>query len=52
MNAKPIVLITGAAGVIGSRLVKALTRGYRVVGMDRAGREAETSSASPIGGWA
>lgn len=41
MNDKPIVLITGAAGDIGSRLVKALTRGYRVVGMDRPGRQAE-----------
>ena len=40
MDAKPIVLITGAAGDIGSRLVKALSRDYRVVGMDRPGRQA------------
>jgi nucleoside-diphosphate-sugar epimerase len=40
MNHKPIVLITGAAGDIGSRLVKALSRGYCVIGMDRPGRPA------------
>jgi len=38
---KPIVLITGAAGGIGSALVDALSPDYRVVGLDRAGMKAE-----------
>jgi nucleoside-diphosphate-sugar epimerase/uncharacterized membrane protein len=41
MDNKPIVLITGAAGDIGSRLAKVLARDYRVVGIDRPGRTAE-----------
>lgn len=41
MTDKPIVLITGAAGDIGSRLAKALSRDYRIVGMDRPGRQAD-----------
>jgi nucleoside-diphosphate-sugar epimerase len=38
---KPIVLITGAAGDIGSTLARVLERDFTVVGMDRAGRKAE-----------
>ena len=32
---KPLVLITGAAGDIGSALTRALSDAYRVVGLDR-----------------
>lgn len=39
-DAKPIVLITGAAGNIGRALAAALAADYQVVGMDRAGRHA------------
>ena len=35
---KPIVLITGAAGDIGSALAEALAHDYTVVGLDRPGR--------------
>jgi nucleoside-diphosphate-sugar epimerase len=35
--AKPLVLITGAGGNIGSALANALQRGYRAVGLDRDG---------------
>lgn len=38
--AKPLVLITGAAGDIGSSLAQALAHGYTVVGLDRAGKTA------------
>lgn len=38
---KPIVLITGAAGNIGTALAVALASDYRVVGMDREGLEAD-----------
>jgi nucleoside-diphosphate-sugar epimerase len=34
VSPKPVVLITGSTGLIGSRLVEALTSGYRVVGLD------------------
>lgn len=37
---KPIVLITGAAGSIGTAVVKALQDDYRVVGLDLEGMEA------------
>ncbi|HEY0858778.1 MAG TPA: vitamin K epoxide reductase family protein [Albitalea sp.] len=40
MNEAPIVLITGAAGDIGSSLIEALQPDYRVVGLDRAGAKA------------
>lgn len=40
-DAKPIVLITGAAGNIGTSLSKVLSDSYRVVGLDRPGRNAE-----------
>ena len=39
--AKPIVLITGAAGNIGRSLAAALADGYRVVGLDQAGKKAD-----------
>jgi nucleoside-diphosphate-sugar epimerase len=38
--AKPIVLITGAAGNIGRSLADALSDGYAIVGLDREGSEA------------
>lgn len=38
---KPIVLITGAAGNIGRSLARALADGYRVVGLDQPGKEAD-----------
>lgn len=34
-NSKPLILITGAGGNIGSRLAQALLANYRVVGLDR-----------------
>lgn len=40
MADKPIVLITGAAGDVGSALSEALAADYRVVGLDRAGAKA------------
>lgn len=40
-TAKPIVLITGAAGNLGASLAKALQADYRVVGMDKKPRDAE-----------
>ncbi|MBA3511025.1 NAD-dependent epimerase/dehydratase family protein [Sphingomonas sp.] len=40
-SGKPIVLITGAAGNIGTSLAKVLADDYRVVGVDRPGSEAE-----------
>lgn len=38
---KPVVLITGAAGDIGSTLSRALVDDYRVIGLDRPGKDAE-----------
>lgn len=40
-NSKPIVLITGAAGNIGTSLAQVLADNYRVVGLDRPGTKAE-----------
>ncbi|MEJ8573273.1 vitamin K epoxide reductase family protein [Microbaculum marinum] len=40
-TSKPIVLITGAAGDIGSALVAALEGEYRLVGLDLEGKEAD-----------
>ena len=40
-GAKPIVLITGAAGNIGRSLAAALADGYRVVGLDQPGKKAD-----------
>src|SRR5688572_14026802 len=39
--AKPIVLITGAAGNIGRSLADALSDGYAIVGLDREGTKAD-----------
>lgn len=38
---KPVILITGAAGDIGSALISALTTNYTVVGLDLEGKEAD-----------
>src|SRR5687767_2286551 len=38
---KPLVLITGAAGDIGSALAEALARDYTIVGLDRPGKTAK-----------
>jgi nucleoside-diphosphate-sugar epimerase len=38
---KPVVLITGAAGNLGRSLAQALGERYTVVGLDRAGKQAE-----------
>lgn len=40
-TAKPIVLITGAAGNIGRSLAGALADRYRIVGLDRPGKQAD-----------
>ncbi|MGI8705535.1 MAG: NAD-dependent epimerase/dehydratase family protein [Sphingomicrobium sp.] len=40
-DSRPIVLITGAAGNIGTSLAEVLTKDYRVVGLDRPGTEAD-----------
>ena len=40
-DAKPIVLITGAAGNIGTSLAEVLHDSYRVVGLDRPGSKAD-----------
>jgi nucleoside-diphosphate-sugar epimerase len=39
--ARPIVLVTGAAGDIGSALVAALADDFEVVGLDREGKQAQ-----------
>ena len=36
-GSKPVVLITGASGFIGSAIIKRLADGYTLVGLDRAG---------------
>ena len=38
---KPIVLITGATGNLGSSLGKALGRTYRIVGLDREAQDTD-----------
>jgi nucleoside-diphosphate-sugar epimerase/uncharacterized membrane protein len=43
-GAKPIVLITGAAGTVGSALGRVLMRDYHVVGLDRSECEAAHDS--------
>jgi nucleoside-diphosphate-sugar epimerase len=40
-SAKPIVLITGAAGNLGASVAKALQADYQIVGMDLKPRRAE-----------
>jgi nucleoside-diphosphate-sugar epimerase/uncharacterized membrane protein len=44
MPSQPIVLITGAAGDIGTTLVAALRERYTVVGLDMKGKQAECDS--------
>ena len=39
-DARPIVLLTGAAGNLGRSVAKALADGYRIVGLDRQARDA------------
>jgi nucleoside-diphosphate-sugar epimerase len=39
-SSKPVVLLTGAAGDIGSALADALAARYEVIGLDRPGRSA------------
>lgn len=34
---KPVVLVTGASGLVGSRVAESLSRGYRVFGFDAVG---------------
>jgi nucleoside-diphosphate-sugar epimerase len=43
---KPVILVTGSSGLIGTRIIKRLAPAYRIVGLDKAGspyppREAE-----------
>ena len=38
-DARPIIAVTGAAGNLGRSVAKALTDGYRIVGLDRQARE-------------
>lgn len=38
-DARPIVLVTGAAGNLGRSVAKAQAHGYRIVGLDRKTRE-------------
>jgi nucleoside-diphosphate-sugar epimerase len=40
MADKPLVLITGAAGDLGSRIARVLSRDYRLVGLERPGKTA------------
>ncbi len=37
----PIILVTGAAGQVGSVIARALSDSYRVIGMDQAGKDAD-----------
>lgn len=40
-GSRPLVLITGAAGDIGSALISALSKRYKVLGLDLEGKEAD-----------
>ena len=40
-DARPVVLITGAAGNLGRTLAKALAANYRIVGLDRSSADAD-----------
>ena len=46
-NARPIVLITGAAGNLGRSVAKALAGGYRIVGLDRKARDVGEGGQGP-----
>ncbi len=47
-DARPIVLVTGAAGNLGRSVAAALADGYRIVGLDRKAREAGPDGSYPI----
>ena len=47
-DARPIVLVTGAAGNLGRSVAAALADGYRIVGLDRQAREAGPDGSYPI----
>lgn len=47
-DAKPIVLVTGAAGNLGQSVAAALADGYRIIGLDREARDAGPDGSYPI----
>ena len=47
-NARPVVLVTGAAGNLGRSVAAALADGYQIVGLDRQAREAGPDGRYPI----
>jgi len=47
-DARPIVLVTGAAGNLGRSVAAALADGYRIVGLDRKTREEGPDGSYPI----
>ena len=47
-DARPIVLVTGAAGNLGSSVAAALSDAYRIVGLDRQALEAGPDGSYPI----
>ena len=46
-DARPIVLVTGAAGNLGRSVAKALADGYRIVGLDRKARAESKGGQGP-----
>jgi len=47
-DARPVVLVTGAAGNLGRSVAAALADGYRIVGLDRKAREEGPEGSYPI----
>ena len=47
-DARPVVLVTGAAGNLGRSVAAALADGYRIVGLDRKTREEGPDGSYPI----
>ncbi len=47
-NDRPIILVTGAAGNLGSSVAAALADGYRIVGLDRQARQEGPGGNYPI----
>ena len=47
-DARPIVLVTGAAGNLGRSVAQALSDGYQIVGLDRQARESGADASYPI----
>jgi len=45
---KPVVIITGSSGLIGSRIIQRLAPRYRIVGLDKAGNKAPPPEAESI----